>query len=256
MELYQLRRKRTKIVVESRLRPQNIDCFYSQDRIPFNGAERSYIDKAWSEEITRKPSIFDGRLFHVNRQEFVQSRLILYTCISSFKEWVGTKNNKFKERFCENRVVRPLSVGSMIITSDDKWIIGRRHKTYDFEGQYTLLAGYMDPDTDIINSKPDPFFSVRREIAEETGINNNQDIDDVIGLGQDGTEQPYLAFKAQLRISYDALTSNVPLENEFTKLEAYQYEKRTIKEFITSNYRKLTPHTLAHLLMSYDEIEP
>jgi 8-oxo-dGTP pyrophosphatase MutT (NUDIX family) len=91
--------------------------------------------------------------------------------MSSFKEWIGTKSDKFKKLFGQNRIIKPLSVGTMIVTADNKWIIGRRLKTYDFEGQYTLLAGYMDPDKDLVNSKPDPFFAIKREIEEETGIN-------------------------------------------------------------------------------------
>lgn len=120
--------------------------------------------------------------------------------MSSFKEWIGTKGNKSKERFSQNKVIRPLLVGSMIVTSDNKWIIGRRQETYDFEGQYTLLAGYMDPDKDIVNSKPDRFFAMKREIEEETGIDKNQDISKLICLGADGIDQPYLAFRTQLRM--------------------------------------------------------
>jgi len=34
-------------------------------------------------------------------------------------------------------------------------------------GYYTLVAGYMDPDKDILDFKPDP---IKRELKEETGI--------------------------------------------------------------------------------------
>ncbi|MGI0044968.1 MAG: hypothetical protein ACRD47_14780 [Nitrososphaeraceae archaeon] len=255
MELDRLRNERTQIVAECKLRPENIDCFYIPDRIPFNSTERSFIDKEWNRELKKKPSIFDGKLFHVNRQEFLLRQLLFHTCMSSFKEWIGIKGNKFKEIFRISKVIRPLSVGSMIVTSDNKWIIGRRQETYDFEGQYTLLAGYMDPDKDIVNSKPDPFFAIKREIEEETGINKNQDIGDVICLGANGSDQPYLAFRTHLRISYDELILNVPAEREFRKFEAYKHEKQCIKDFITSNYKELTPHTLANLLMSHDMLE-
>jgi 8-oxo-dGTP pyrophosphatase MutT (NUDIX family) len=100
---------------------------------------------------------------------------------------------------------------------EDKWIIGRRLKTYDFEGQYTLLAGYMDPDKDLVNSKPDPFFAIKREIEEETGINKNRDIGNITCLGLDGIDQPYLAFSTQLKISYNELISNIPEEKEKKK---------------------------------------
>jgi 8-oxo-dGTP pyrophosphatase MutT (NUDIX family) len=255
MDVVKLKKKSTQIWAEDRFRPENIDCFYRPSRILFNKTERSYIDREWNKEMRRRPSIFDGKLFHVRRQELLLSHLKFYLRISSFKEWVGTKGNEFKTLFRKEGVVRPLSVGSMIVTSDDKWIIGRRRNTYDFEGQYTLVAGYMDPDNDIVNSIPDPFFAIKREIEEETGISRNQDISSIICLGADGADQPYLAFKTQLKLSYAELKSNMPLEKEFREIEAYRHEKDSIKNFITSNYKELTPHTLANVLMSLDMIE-
>src|SRR5215207_3094279 len=207
MELDKLRHERTQIVTECRLQLENIDCLYSPIRIRFQDNEKLFIEREWEKEVKRKPTIFNGKLFHVKRQEFLLPWLVFDTCMSSFKEWIGTKSNRFKELFGQNRIIKPMSVGTMIVTADNKWIIGRRLKTYDFEGQYTLLAGYMDPDKDIVNSKPDPFFAIKREIEEETGINKNRDIGNITCLGLDGIDQPYLAFSTQLKMSYNELIS-------------------------------------------------
>ena len=171
--------------------------------------------------------------------------------MSSFKEWIGTKSNEFKKIFGRNRVIKPLSVGSMIVTADNKWIIGRRSKTYDFKHQYTLLGGYIDPEKDIVNSKPHPFHAIRGEIEEETGINKKHDIGSVICLGLDGIDQPYLAFSTQLKIPYYGLMYGTPKEKEFSTLDGYENEKRSIENFVTTNYNELTPHTLANILMSH-----
>ena len=109
----------------------------------------------------------------------------------------------------------------------------------------------MDPDRDIVNFKPDPFFAIKREIEEETGINKNRDIGNIVCLGLDCTDEPYLAFSTQLRISYNELISNIPEEKEFRKFEGYQYEKRSIENFIVSKYKELTPHTMANILISH-----
>ena len=37
-------------------------------------------------------------------------------------------------------------------------------------GYYTLVAGYMDPDKDILDFKPGPLVDIKRELKEETGI--------------------------------------------------------------------------------------
>jgi hypothetical protein len=181
--LDRLREQRTQIQVEGKLQSENIDCLYSPNRIRFSESERLLIEREWKKEVKKRPTIFDGRLFHLKRQDFNHARLVLDTCISSFKEWIGTKNNGFKEAFGQNRTIKPLSVGSMIVTADNKWIIGRRLKNYGFKGRYAVLGGYMDPDKDIVNSKPDPFFAIKREIEEETGVDRNRDIHNVICLG-------------------------------------------------------------------------
>ncbi|MGA9167736.1 MAG: hypothetical protein WB053_10185, partial [Nitrososphaeraceae archaeon] len=90
MELNKLRHERTKIVTDGKLQSENIDCFYSPVRISLSDNERSYIDKKWNYEVKKKPLIFDGKLFHVKRQEFLLPRLAFDTCMSSFKEWIGT----------------------------------------------------------------------------------------------------------------------------------------------------------------------
>lgn len=109
----------------------------------------------------------------------------------------------------------------------------------------------MDPDKDLLNSKPNPFFAVRREIEEETGIDKKWDIDNVLCLGLSDIDQPYLAFNVHLKISYEELISKIPEERELGKLEAYDYEKHIIRKFALSNYKDLTPHTLANMLMSH-----
>jgi hypothetical protein len=70
-------------------------------------------------------------------------------------------------------------------------------------------------------------------------------------LGLDGIDQPYLAFNIQLIISYDELMYGIPKEKEFRTLEGYDNDKRSIEKFVTTNYRVLTPYTLANILMSH-----
>ena len=244
-----LRRERTQIVAEDRLQSEDVKCSYSPIGISFTQDESCIINAEWNNVVTKKQSVFDGKLFHVKKQESRPRHLIFDTCMSSFREWMGTKSNRFKKIFGQNKTIRPLSVGSMVITADNKWIIGRRLKTYDFQDQYTLFAGYMDPGRDVINSKPDPFFAVKSEIEEETGLDKDRGICNSLCLGLHGVDQPYLAFSTRLNVPYAELISKVPEEKEFRNFEVYQYDKRSIEKFIKSNYKQLTPHSLANMLM-------
>ena len=114
-------------------------------------------------------------------------------CNSDFKHFIATNTNEYKRIFGIDRVIKPVSVGTMIVTLDNYWIIGRRSGTYDYEGAYNLVSGYMDPDKDIINFQPAAFSAIKRELTEEVGVLND-DIDDVICLGYSNNNQPYLPF--------------------------------------------------------------
>ena len=102
--------------------------------------------------------------FHIQNQKLQGSKLIFSMCISSFKEYVGTCSNEFNRLFGQDNIVRPLSIGTMIITTNDKWIIGRRLETHDYHGYYTLAAGYMNPDRNVIDFKPDPLCCYKERI--------------------------------------------------------------------------------------------
>jgi hypothetical protein len=43
----------------------------------------------------------------------------------------------------------------------------------------------------------------------------------------------------------------IPKEKEFRTLEGSDNDKRSIGKFVTTNYRVLTPFTLANILMSH-----
>ena len=59
--------------------------------------------------------------FHIQNQKLQDSKTIFSMCLSSFKEYVGTFSNEFKRLFGQDNIVGHLSVGTMIITTDNKW---------------------------------------------------------------------------------------------------------------------------------------
>lgn len=197
-----------------------------------------------------KPFLFDGKLFHIQNQKLQGSKLIFSMCISSFKEYVGTCSNDFNRLFGQDNIVRPPSIGTMIITTDNKWILGRRLETHDYQGSYTLVSGYMDPDKDVIDFKPDPLFAVKRELKEETGIEETC-VSDITCVGLDGKDQPYLAFVTKLTILFKKFTKEAANVKEFKKMEEFNLIQKGIDNFLTSNYERITPHTIANILMYY-----
>jgi hypothetical protein len=255
MNLDEIRQTRTKIVAESKYLPKNINCLWSpQERISFANDEKSYIEGEWNKELRVRPFSFNGELLHVKKVEFSKTKIELHLCKSDFKEFIGTNRIQFKEKFGHTKTVRPLSIGTMIVTSDNKWIIGKRtsSRIHYYEGQYAVVAGYMDPAKDTINLEPDPFFAIQREMMEETGATTQKDIhDEIICLGLIDIEQPYLAFVSTLNISFKQLASGTPKEREFEALQAHDNTKASIENFILKNYTRIAPHSLANILMFY-----
>jgi hypothetical protein len=238
------------IIVIKRIKSKNILFSYNNITIKFSKEENSYIDKEWNIKTKNNPFLFNDKIIHVIQQNVLNSKILFSTCTSNFKEFAITNTNKFKQLFNKAIVIRPISVGTMIITSDNKWIIGKRQNTFDFEDCYTVVAGYLNPVKDIIYSKPDPFFALRREIIEETGI-FDKDINNIYCLGLVDSNQPYLAFSTSLNISRDQFQSMIPKEKEFINFEYYNLTRETFEQFLLNNYQTITPHACANMLMYY-----
>ena len=90
----------------------------------------------------------------------------------------------------------------------------------------------MNPDRDMANSIPDPYFAVKREKEGETRIDSKRESCDIICLSL-SIVQPCFAISTQLKVSYDVLISNVPKEKELRKPEAYNMDKRSLESLIS-----------------------
>jgi 8-oxo-dGTP pyrophosphatase MutT (NUDIX family) len=243
-------KKETKILIEGKFNSEDFDCSYTQSYLPFDNKEKMYIEHEWSRVIKNRPFLFNGQLFHSLDYKYHNTKIMLRMCNSNFMEYIGTNTYEFNRLFGQNRIVRPISVGTMIITSDNKWVIGRRKNSFNYEGFYTLIAGYMDPAKDIINSKPEPFFALKRELEEEGGVHAN-DINKIICIGMIGENQPYLAFISTLNTSFEEFCTMIPDQREFLNLEGFDLKKRTIDDFVYCNYHRTTPHSIGNILLCY-----
>jgi 8-oxo-dGTP pyrophosphatase MutT (NUDIX family) len=243
--------KKTSINIQGRFSSNDIACYYKPINLLFSNKEKKCIENQWNKTRQKKSYIFNGQLFHIQGYQLLKSKIKLCMTKSNFKEYVGTRSYEFQRLFGQSKIIKPISVGTMIITSDNKWIIGRRESsTYTYAGNYNFVAGYMDPSKDIVNCVPNPFFSLKREMNEETGIHDEY-LDTLICLGIVGENQPYMAFFSILNITFDKFNHMIPKEKEFISLEGFDLTKKAIENFIIHNYDKLTPHALGNLLMYY-----
>jgi 8-oxo-dGTP pyrophosphatase MutT (NUDIX family) len=243
-------RQKTCILIEGNYKLNDIYFSHRHSGLLFNWEEKLQIENEWNKIKKNKPSLYNGQLFHVESYVLKGSKILLWTCRSNFKEYIGTHKDNSKRLLDQSKAVRPISVGTVIITSDNKFVIGLRSDTYDYEGFYTLIAGFMDPTKDIINSRPDPFHALKRELMEEIGILENN-VNSIRCVGLAGRKQPYLAFVSTLNIPFTEFNDIIPQEKEFKKLEGLELTRREIKNFLSANYSRMTPHAIENILIYY-----
>ncbi|MGB7955186.1 MAG: NUDIX hydrolase, partial [Candidatus Nitrosopolaris sp.] len=116
-------------------------------------------------------------------------------------------------------------------------------ETHDYQGSYTLVAGYMDRHKDVIDFKPDPLFAIKRELKEEIGIEETC-LGEISCLGLDGDDQHYLAFVTKLTIPFKKFTKEAAKVKELKKMEEFNLTQKGIENFLTSNYERMTPYAM------------
>jgi 8-oxo-dGTP pyrophosphatase MutT (NUDIX family) len=214
------------------------DCL----KVRYNPGRQSYGHKA------------NELIFRVNKWSDFNSRdglqkIELHLTDTDYKEFVGTRNPEFIATFGKKQISNPLSVGAVLITEDNKLILGRRSSSID-GSKYALsvIAGYLDPQKDIlhIHNKDgsdyvdivDIFHGIEREIYEETGI-AAYDVVELVCLGiiaNRKQNQMNIPFCGILNISSDEVITkrSETQDSEFSEILFVQNDLRSINEFMNT----------------------
>ena len=135
-----------------------------------------------------------------------------------------------------------------MITKDDKLILGRSSSIDGSKYAPSVIAGYLDPQKDIlrIHNKDgsvyvdfvDIFHGIEREIYEEIGI-AAYDIVELVCLGiiaNRKENQMNIPFCGTLNISSDEVVTKISKtqDSEFSEILFVQNDLRSINEFINA----------------------
>jgi hypothetical protein len=230
------------IIVTGKFYPDNIKTFYEPKRINQTENVVEFIESEWSDFVDKNSTAFNGRLFRVDRYNLKENNLIeLHLNDTDYKEFVGTRDYEFIRRFGSENAANPLSVGAVMVTNDNKIVLGKRSKDIDIgKSKNSVAAGYLDPEKDMTNSANsdstvDIFSGIKREIYEETGITNG----DIVGLVCMGLinnkekNQINAPFYCKLDISAKEFETNKrPQQAEFSQVIMIDNTVRSIDEFI------------------------
>lgn len=214
---------------------------------------KSFIDKICKEKIASDETKNDSKLFRVDSYKLKNKKLFLVLENTSYKCFIGTGNKEFVSKFGLKNIANPLSVGAVVVTSDNKLIIGKRlNNLYFNPGKYSIFGGTMDRKKDFFDGSPNPFKAILREIHEEIGIREIP-IKTITCLGlvyNLDYYQTYMPFFIETNISCGKLKKYLTFPTqEFEDFIYIEFDKGSIANFLIKNYDKLSQTCLANILL-------
>ena len=234
------------IICQGKFAKDNFIINYKRKRILQSNEAQILIESKWSNFLASNPQSFDGPLFRVDKYNILKceneiNQIELYLSDTDYKEFVGTRDSDFHASFGQDKIAFPLSVGSILVTSDNKLVFGKRSSDIDAEkNTISVVAGYLDPRKDFVRTtyldsdgwKIDIFCGIQREILEETGI-EPVNIVDLFCMGLIDNKQyrqMNIPFYASLNISAKEITKmrEKLTDTEFSGLLFIENNKRSI----------------------------
>ena len=180
------------ILTQGKFYSYDIMIFYNHNSRIIQSLERlEFIESKWREFTSNNPKTFNGRLFRVDDYNILSSKnnlIELQLGNTDYKEFIGTQDPEFINRFGKKYTANPLSTGTVLVTQDNKIILGKRSSSGTDTGKnkISVIGGYLDPTKDLVNHNNtvvDTFHGIKREIFEETGIDDDKDIVDLACIG-------------------------------------------------------------------------
>lgn len=230
-------------------------------RMPTSPAIQAWMDSLWARRLAeaqeRGVPLFDAPLYRfvdVEAQE--DGNLHVTLGDTGYKEYVTTRAPEFSAGKDRQELGNALAVCSVVETSDGYILLDKRRGVDVYVGRYHVIGGFFERELDRLeNGQPDPFGAIRREMREETGI-QQADIAEqyCLGLVYDlATPHAELCFLTRLHIPLAEVRRRIPEENEIKRLEVLYVTEQSLQEFITRNHGNISATGEPNLLM-YGEV--
>ena len=229
----------------------NLSIHFENKKQHFGMETRDEIDDYWR----TLRGCFNGMLVHVKKFTRDNGKIIFYTQIGYYKDFVGTKNKRPVSLALTSDIAEccmPLSVGAIVITKDNKIVVAKRKGTNLNNDLYSFPAeGYFTP-KHAINDDISVFNGIADELKEELGININElSSFHVLGIVYDRliTKQPYIATIWKTNLSSIEVNNrfNKTKREEFKLIKFIENEKIPFLKFIKEH--ELTLHNLGKAML-------
>lgn len=222
--------------------------------LTFTAETQAWMDSYWEEKVqqasARGMRLYNGPLFRlVEVLTQPDGTMHIATGNTSYKEYVTTRIPEFFQGRQRQELGNPISVCSVVETSDNYILLDRRQGVDVYEGRYHVIGGFFERNLDM-TTRPDPFAAMRREIREETGI-QLADIREqhCLGIGYDTTvPHPELCFLTHLNIPLAEVQTRQPEDNEIAELHTLQATAENLREFLLRHHGNISATGEVNLL--------
>lgn len=179
--------------------------------------------------------------------------LTLDPCVS-YRDFVGSRDPDFLKRFGQDFLPNPLSGNMLVVTADERLVLTVRGHINDYKaGGYQFVAGgFMNMGID-----NHPMDTAIREVAEETGIQKNEYMEDVSFLGIATSDWTYATdsfFLGHTTLSSSEIDRR-DNDNENTLLYI-PFDIKKIQQWILAPVHACSPTTIAAILMACKKLLP
>jgi 8-oxo-dGTP pyrophosphatase MutT (NUDIX family) len=253
------------ILARGLFRPDQLEITYNPAlRMPLPSDVQEWMENLWQQKLAaaraKGTRLFDAHLFRLISAEVRQNgTLHLVLGDGSYKEYVTTREPTFARGRRREELGNVLAVCSVVETSDGYILLDKRQGVDGYVGRYHVIGGFFERDLDTDTAamgtpsvgQPDPFRAIRREIREETGI-QQADIREqyCLGVVYDLTlPHGEMCFLTRLRIPLAEVQTRVPEEQEIQQLRWLHVTKESLTNFLRTHHGNISPTGEPNLLL-------
>jgi 8-oxo-dGTP pyrophosphatase MutT (NUDIX family) len=246
------------ILAKGLYRPEQLQITYQPDQVlRFSVEQQAEMEHVWQTKLLQAKQqqrlLFDAPLYRLIATQQTSAESIQLTLgDTSYKEYVITREPACAQDRPRTEISNPLSVCSVVETSDAIILLDQRQGVDVYNGRYHVIGGFCERGIDTNEQQqPDPFQAMRREIREETGIQTS-DIraQYCLGLVYDlATPHSELCFLTRLHIPYAEVQRRKPADNEIKTLQALAVTRDSLKQFMQEQHGNISATGAANLIL-------
>jgi 8-oxo-dGTP pyrophosphatase MutT (NUDIX family) len=237
-------------------RPEQLAITYQPSlRMPRTLEIEQWIDALWEQKLVQarrnQTRLFDAPLFRLVDLSSSPTQLSLVLGDTSYKEYVTTRVPEFAQNHVRSNLGNALSVCSVVETSDQYILLDRRQGVDVYVGRYHVIGGFFERERDM-ETFPDPFAAMRREIREETGIQSTDILaQHCLGAVYDlATPHAELCFLTRLNIPLAVVQrERTPEDDEVKQLLSLHVTAESLRDFILRHHGNISATGEPNLLM-------